>query len=100
MCYNNMFIFYTEIIMIKIIGTIGAIGLAVCAAPQALECFRTKSSAGLSHTFLLLWTLGEIFTLIYVLATTADPILLLNYCFNLLCLLVILWFKYFHKHKN
>jgi uncharacterized protein with PQ loop repeat len=76
--------------MIELIGIVGAIALALCPLPQAVETVKLKSIAGLSKTFLVLWLVGEVTTLVYVLGTTADPILLANYIVNLTCLGVIL----------
>ena len=79
--------------MVEIIGWAGAVLFALCAAPQAIYCYKNKSAEGLSWPFLLMWSGGEILTLLYIVFTTADIILLVNYVFNLLCLVVILWYK-------
>jgi uncharacterized protein with PQ loop repeat len=78
--------------MIEVIGWIGGICLAVCALPQAIKSYRTKSSGDLSLTFILLWLVGELFTIGYILATTMQWPLLINYSFNILCLMVIIFY--------
>lgn len=75
--------------MIETIGWMGAICFAFCALPQAIQSFRTKSSQGINGYFLLLWVVGEVLTLIYILGTTVQLPLVFNYVFNLACLAVI-----------
>lgn len=79
--------------MLEILGWIGALCLGLCALPQAWQSFKTKSSQGISSSFLFLWIVGEIATLIYICLTTAQVPLIVNYIFNLLCLLIILRYK-------
>ena len=79
--------------MIELLGWIGGICLAVCALPQAIKSYRTKSSEGISGTFIALWIAGEIFTIGYILLTTMQWPLLINYSFNILCLLVIIFYR-------
>lgn len=81
--------------MIEFLGWIGALCLGMCAIPQAIHSWRTKSSAGLSLVFLLLWIGGEVATLAYILLTTVQLPLIVNYVINLVCLLIIL--KYYKK---
>jgi uncharacterized protein with PQ loop repeat len=81
--------------MIDLLGWVGSLCLGLCALPQAYHSWRTKSSAGLSLTFLLLWIVGEIATLAYILLTTAQLPLIVNYTVNLICLLIII--KYWKK---
>jgi uncharacterized protein with PQ loop repeat len=72
----------------NLIGYIGSIFLAVCGVPQAWMSYRQGHSEGISLGFLLLWTFGEMFTIIYVIPK-ADLPLLLNYSSNLIFLSVI-----------
>ena len=78
----------------EIIGWLGGILFAICAIPQAYACWKQKHAEGLSWLFLLTWTWGEIFTLIYVLCRddTSYP-LIFNYTFNLIALGVIIYYK-------
>lgn len=80
--------------MIDIIGWIGAACFAMCAVPQAITTLRLGHAAGISGMFLVLWTMGEIAMIAYVLMGTMDIILLSNYLFNLLCLTVIIRYKW------
>jgi uncharacterized protein with PQ loop repeat len=80
------------------LGWIGSIMLALCGLPQAIESFKTKSSAGLTWGFLLLWAFGEIFTFAYI-APKMDLPLLLNYTANIIFLAIIIYYKMRPKIK-
>jgi uncharacterized protein with PQ loop repeat len=77
----------------ELVGWVGAICFAMCAVPQAWQSYKTKSSKGLNAWTLTLWFAGEIFTIVYILGTTVQLPLLFNYVFNLLCLIVIIYYK-------
>lgn len=79
--------------MISFIGIIGSLMLALCGLPQAIQSIKTKSSAGVNSLFLWLWGIGEILLIIYVLKTSNDFILLVNYLFNVLIIGVIAYYK-------
>jgi uncharacterized protein with PQ loop repeat len=74
------------------IGWIGGILLALCAVPQAWECYTTQSAAGLSWGFLGMWGAGEVCLLIATLPLR-QWFLTANYVLNLLALAVIYWYK-------
>jgi uncharacterized protein with PQ loop repeat len=76
----------------EIIGWIGGILLAFCGLPQAIESYRTKSSAGLTWAFLIMWFLGEIFIIVYIIPKWQWP-LIFNYTANLIFLSIILYYK-------
>ena len=75
--------------MIESIGIIGSILLAVCGLPLAWEALWEKS-IDINMRFLYTWTLGELLTLVYV---WGDWILMLNYGFNLLCLIPVWYYR-------
>ncbi len=79
--------------MIEFIGWLGAVAFAICGVPQAIKSVRTMRADDLSWAFLLLWLIGELAMIIYVLGTSVDLILLFNYFANLGCLLTILYVK-------
>ena len=81
------------------IGWIGSLLLAFCGLPQAIKCYREKSSKGMDWGFLLAWFVGELFTFVYVLPKMDLP-LLVNYSANLLFLTVILYYKIFDKEYS
>jgi len=78
--------------MLENIGWCGSILLAFCGAPQAFLSYRQGHSRGISWIFLISWLLGELLTLIYILSLGNKP-LLINYCFNVAFILIILYYK-------
>tara|TARA_R110000868_G_scaffold87240_1_gene244124 strand:+ start:130 stop:402 length:273 start_codon:yes stop_codon:yes gene_type:complete len=82
--------------MMELIGYIGSICLALCAIPQAWLSYKQGHSQGISIYFLLMWTLGELFTLVYVIPMLNAP-LILNYSGNVLFLAVIWKYKLLPK---
>ena len=83
--------------IMEIIGWLGATLLAFCGLPQAWESYKTKNSRGLTWSFILLWFIGEILTLVYVLPR-ADLPLLFNYSANIIFLVVVIYFKIYPKN--
>ena len=83
--------------MLDTIGLLGVLFFAACAVPQAILSYRQGHSEGLSVVFLLLWTFGEIFTLIYVFAKLQDLLLMINYAGNLVLLSIIWRYKLFPR---
>lgn len=86
--------------MIELAGIIGSVLLALCGLPQAYKSYIDKHSDGLSWGFILMWGIGEIFVLFYIVLTSLDWILILNYAANLVILLVIFYFKLFSKNTG
>ena len=84
---------------IELIGWLGNIIFAVSGIPQALKCFQQGHAKGVSHAMIWLWVVGEILAMIYGHLRDLPTPLLLNYSINLICLLVILRYRYFPK-KN
>jgi MtN3 and saliva related transmembrane protein len=80
--------------VIEIVGILGAAFLGLCAVPQALKCWRTRSAVDISWAFLGLWLAGEILTSAYVIAShAADPVLLANYLLNTVLIILIIYIK-------
>jgi uncharacterized protein with PQ loop repeat len=82
--------------MMDFVGYLGSICLAICSLPQCIMSIRQGHSEGISKGFLLLWSLGEVFTLIYILPK-ADIPLLLNYSANIIFLIIIWKYKLFPR---
>jgi uncharacterized protein with PQ loop repeat len=76
----------------QILGIIGNACLALCAVPQAIKCFKTQKAEGLSFWFLVLWYVGEICTLFYVI-DLMNFLLFMNYFVNVVCLSIIIAVK-------
>jgi MtN3 and saliva related transmembrane protein len=82
--------------IIEIIGHLGALLLSVSSAPQLIKTFKTKDITGLSLNMLLLWGFGCLFMGIYVVFTTAQTPLVINYVLNtaLVFTNIFLFFRY------
>lgn len=78
--------------MLETAGWLGGALLAACGLPQAIKSYRQKHSYGLSLWFLLMWLLGEILVLAYVLPKWHWP-LILNYTANIILVAVILYYR-------
>lgn len=76
----------------EMIGWIGSILLAFCGLPQAIESWKTKNSDGLTWGFLIMWGLGEIFTIIYIIPKWHWP-LIFNYTANIIFISIIVYYK-------
>lgn len=81
-----------DMTLMEIIGWLGSICLAICGIPQAWQSYKDKHSEGISWSFILLWTFGELFALAYVYDKLDLP-LFVNYATNILILSVILYYK-------
>lgn len=79
-------------------GIIGSILLGCCAAPEAIYS-HIKGRNDNSWTFLLMWFIGEICVLIYVIPKKDFP-LIFNYGLNILFISVIIWYKLFPRVEN
>jgi uncharacterized protein with PQ loop repeat len=83
----------------EFIGYIGSICLAICGFPQCLLSIKQGHSEGISLNFLILWTLGELFTLLYIVPKKDLP-LIVNYSANLVFLGIIWKYKCFPVKKD
>jgi uncharacterized protein with PQ loop repeat len=79
-------------ITIETMGWIGSVLFAVCGLPQAVECIKKGNAHGMTWSFLILWFLGEVFTLPYIINSGQLP-LLFNYTLNFCFVVVILYYK-------
>jgi len=91
--------------MNEYIGWIGAFMFAICTLPQAIKTYKTKQTDDLSALFLWLWFLGEIFTIIYIVAddyntNTRHYPLYINYVFNLFIAIYMLYAKHTYSRKQ
>jgi uncharacterized protein with PQ loop repeat len=78
--------------MLEIIGWIGSALLALCGIPQALKAYKEKHANGVDWTFLAMWGIGEILTLVYVFPKWHLP-LIFNYVFNIIAIGIIVYYK-------
>jgi uncharacterized protein with PQ loop repeat len=85
---------YWVISLFEFAGLLGAACLGLCAVPQAVKCWRTRSAGDISWAFLGLWLAGEVLTTVYVIAShAADPVLLANYALNTVLIILIIYIK-------
>jgi uncharacterized protein with PQ loop repeat len=82
--------------MIEVFGWLSSLMFGFCGLPQAYKSYKDGNSDGISWMFAIMWFLGEIFAIIYVLPMKDGP-LLVNYGINLLFLCIILWYKFFPR---
>ena len=78
--------------ILELVGWFGSVMLAFCGLPQAVESWKSGNSSGVSWGLLLMWGLGEIASVIYVLPRMEVP-LLFNYATNISFILVISYYK-------
>ena len=83
-------------ITIETMGWIGSVLFAVCGLPQAVECIKKGNAHGMTWSFLILWFLGEVFTLPYIINSGQLP-LLFNYSLNFCFVVVILYYKMYPR---
>lgn len=86
------------------IGWIGNIMFAICAIPQVIKTFRSKSVKDLSVLFLWLWLFGELLTFVYILVGDIEKgishfPLYLNYVANIFMACYLLWAKFVYPKK-
>jgi len=82
--------------MRELVGWVGSFFFAVCCIPQTFQCWKQGHGRGLNWAFLITWLLGEL-CMIYYIWPNRDWPLLVNYIFNLLCLLGILKYKIWER---
>jgi len=78
--------------MIETIGWIGSICFALCGAPQAWLSYKQGHSVGVTWSLLILWLIGEICSIIYVVPKGHIP-LIVNYLANLVFVAIVLYYK-------
>jgi len=91
--------------MVTIIGWIGSMLFALCALPQAIKIYQTKSASDISWWFIGMWFLGEILSFNYVFITnmqsgTFQYPILWNYIINFVILCYIIYTKYIYDSRN
>jgi uncharacterized protein with PQ loop repeat len=86
---------------IKLIGLIGSLLLCLCGVPQAIKSYKDKNSDGLTFGFVILWLLGEVFMLTYIIIVHSKDIsLLINYIFSAFAVSIISYYKFFPIRKK
>ena len=83
--------------IVELVGWLGAVFLAICSFPQTIKNIKQGNATNLSPYFIWLWLLGELLTLIYVLADKFSWPLFFNYSLNLTFSIILLKLYYFPK---
>ncbi len=86
------------------IGWIGNILFAVCAVPQVIKTYKSKSTKDLSALFLWLWLSGELLTFAYIIigdfeSETVHFPLYFNYLVNIVLASFLVYAKYLYPKK-
>jgi uncharacterized protein with PQ loop repeat len=85
----------------KILGWVGSIIFALSAAPQAWITFKQGHTKGLSDSLLMMWFVGEIFSL---KAMSSETVLIwytiANYICNLAFLLIIIYYRFYPREQS
>jgi len=81
----------------EVVGYIGGILLALCGIPEATMSV-IKGRSGVTLGLALMWWLGEIATLAYVVEIASPP-LLINYITNIVCTTIIVRYKIWPRNS-
>ena len=73
------------------IGYLGSLLLTICGIPEVIRTVK-DDKCHLGWSMLLLWTLGEIFMIIYAFYLWNGP-LIMNYGFNFFVVGIMLFYK-------
>jgi uncharacterized protein with PQ loop repeat len=88
-------------IVIQIFGWIGQLLLGLCAAPQAIQSFKTRTSNGINPLFIIMWFCGELLSLVYVLFSLSNALpIIMNYSVNLVFVSIILYYNVYPQNNN
>jgi hypothetical protein len=85
--------------MVDIFGLVGTICFLIGGLPQAYKSLKEGHSHGIALPTALLWCVGEVALLAYVLGKywLSDWFLLSNYVVNNITCAIILWYKLFPR---
>lgn len=76
------------------LGFVGAVVLAVCAAPLTIQTVIDGHADGVNGWFLALWLIGELVMLVYVLLERLTLPLILNYAANVAMVGIVSVYKW------
>jgi len=83
--------------MTELVGWLSQFLFMISAAPQAYKVYVQGHAQGLSHLMIWLWTLGESLAIVYSMLTYVPLPIQINYCVNVLFMLIILKYRYFER---
>ncbi len=79
--------------MLQFIGLLGSLVLALSAVPEVHRTIK-DNHCYVGWGMLLAWFIGELLLIIYILMTTKDIILLLNYFLNIILISILIKYKF------
>lgn len=82
------------------IGWIGSLAFGFCGLPQALKIYQEGHADGLDLGFLLLWTVGEVFSFYAVLRDAPIPYLIANYVLTGIFLTIMWRYKLWPRKRD
>ena len=82
---------------VEYLGILGSFLLGCCAAPEAIHSYMKGKNTS-SLWFLLMWYIGEICVLAYVIPKKDIP-LIFNYGLNILFITVIIKYRLFPRKE-
>jgi len=83
---------------VEILGWLAALCFGLSPLFQVIKCYKEKHATGVSLGLLIMWTLGEIFSILYILPKGHLP-LLANYTINMIFIVIIIYYK-IKGHRN
>lgn len=82
----------------QILGFVGCIAFNIGNIPQGIKMIQEGHCRGISGLTVVIWLVGYVSMLIYSIGMyTGDNLLIMNYLFNLLFVLMIVWYKIFPR---
>lgn len=75
------------------LGWIGSICFAVCGVEEAYKAYLHKR-CDIGWWMLITWQIGEMATLLAIIVDAPLTYLLFNYAINLLCISIMIWYKW------
>jgi len=87
--------------ILEIIGYLAALLFSISTIPQAYQCYKQKHANGINLSMLVMWALGEILMLIYVIGTLGlvNIPLIITHVVTIILLIVIFRYKLFPDGK-
>lgn len=84
----------------SIISTVGSLLLLFRMVPQVIKCVKQGHGKGLSKLFLWSWLLGEGLILTHFVIKSDGIGLIVNYSFMIVCILTVMFYKFFPRVKK
>ena len=60
---------------LEMLGWVRSVLLTLCSVPQVIKCHKEQHAKGLAWSFLLMWLVGLLFSVVYSIEKTALPLI-------------------------